>query len=63
MSRHYRSGSRQQDKNKHKHIFTCLFNYHGRVASKLNSTELNPTQSNPIQFNAIQYNLFQIRFF
>ena len=57
MSRHYRSGSQQQDKNKHKHIFTCLFNCHGRIASILNSTELNPIQFNSIQFNMIYFRL------
>ena len=57
MSRHYRSGSQQQDENKHKHIFTCLFNCHGRIARKLNSTELNPIQSNPIQSNIIYFRL------
>ena len=57
MSRHYRSGSQQQDKNKHKHIFTCLFNCHGRIASKLNSTELYPIQFNPMQSNIIHFRL------
>ena len=59
MSRHYRSGSQQQDKNKHKHIFTCLFNCHGRIASKLNATELNPIQSNIIHFRLGFFNLIE----